>query len=65
MGAGIGLASGRNVGVADAGLDRIPCIQRMRQPIQALVLLVAERDVVAALEFDADRKIVASFAAAP
>jgi hypothetical protein len=64
--AGIGLAARRDVAVADDARRRDGGIgphQRARHDRQAPVLARLERPVVAALEFDADREIVAAAAA--
>lgn len=46
-------------------LNRIPLAQTPSQSDQYFILRISERRGVAAFEFDADRKIIAAFAALP
>jgi hypothetical protein len=64
-GPGIGLATRRNVGMADAGFDRVSGLQGARQFIEAFVLGITECLVIGAFEFDTNREIIAALATAP
>lgn len=55
----ISLASGRNVTVADNGLNRIMAPQVGEQAVEGQVLGILKRQFVTALKFDAERKVIA------
>lgn len=65
MRTGVHLATGRDIGMADDIFDRIVVPQDSNEPRQHVVLPGFERPVVATLQFDADREVVAVFGAVP
>lgn len=65
MRAGIGLAPGRYIAVADDVGNRIAAADSFGKRRQHLVLHRHEPSLVAAFQFDADREIVAALPAAP
>ena len=58
---GIRLAARRDVGMANDVFDRIVLPQNADEPHQGRILRRIKRQLVTALEFDADREIVAAF----
>lgn len=54
-----------NLVMSDTIRDWIGISKRLHEPPEDLVLRVFERDVIAALELDTDRKVVASLSAMP
>jgi hypothetical protein len=61
----IGLASGRDVGVADDVFNGIGTPQDADQPSQADVLDGSERLIVAPFELDTEREVVTAFSTTP
>jgi hypothetical protein len=51
--------------MSDAILDRVSASEHIRQPGQHGVLVVCEKLIVGALDFHADREVIATPAAAP
>lgn len=62
---GIGLPTGRDIRVANDRFNRETLTQRVEQAVQRRVLRCLEGNMIIALDFDAQRKIVAAFSGAP